>query len=209
MTCSGFNGAGFFNADMIKKGLFVGLIAVALFLVFKGVKKIDLNSDYSVGQPIDSLNHVMVYYNGGVDNVVERNTEEGYNIGLKYQCVEFVKRYYYEYYKHKMPDSYGHAKSFFDKAVPDGEINKQRNLIQYSNPSSAKPKKGDLLVMSGSLLNRYGHVAIISNVLEDQVEIIQQNAGPFTATRELFELTQLPDGNWKMEHNRIIGFLRK
>jgi hypothetical protein len=61
-----------------------------------------------------------VYYNGGVANVVGRNVSvDGYNLGLKYQCVEFVKRYYYQHLGHKMPDTYGHAKDFFDRNVAD------------------------------------------------------------------------------------------
>ena len=63
-------------------------------------KKINLNFNYEVGQPLDSLNNVVVYYNGGVDNNSGRNTSaDNYNIGIKYQCVEFVKRYYYQHLK--------------------------------------------------------------------------------------------------------------
>lgn len=46
------------------------------------------------GAPLDSLNGVVVYYNDGMGAVHGRNTVDGYNVGLKYQCVEFVKRYY-------------------------------------------------------------------------------------------------------------------
>lgn len=49
-----------------------------------------------------------------------------YNIGLKYQCVKFVKRYYYEHLNHKMPDSYGHEKDFFDNTIADGQLNKKQ-----------------------------------------------------------------------------------
>ena len=35
---------------------------------------------------------------------------------------------------------------FFDKNIQDGKTNKRRNLIQYSNPGSSKPKKGDIIV---------------------------------------------------------------
>ncbi|MFN6047371.1 MAG: hypothetical protein ACK45C_05080, partial [Bacteroidota bacterium] len=66
---------------------------------------------HSIGDKLDSFNNVYVYYNGSISHVLERNiSKDGYNLGLKFQCVEFVKRYYYQYYKHKMPDSYGHAK---------------------------------------------------------------------------------------------------
>jgi hypothetical protein len=36
---------------------------------------------------------------------------------------EFVKRYDYEHLGHKMPDSYGHAKQFFNAALSDGALN--------------------------------------------------------------------------------------
>jgi surface antigen len=188
------------------------LIISVLVLTYAGikvVKKINLNSDYKIGQPLDSLNGVKVYYNGGVDHVLERNvTKDNYNLGLKYQCVEFVKRYYYEHLNHKMPDAYGHAKDFFDPEVKDGEINVKRNLIQYTNSGKAKPKVGDLVIFSGSVLNRFGHVAIISKVSEDEVEIIQQNPGPFSSSRENFTL-ETNNGNYKIDNKRLLGWLRK
>lgn len=70
-----------------------------------------------------------------------------------------------------MPDVYGHAKDFFDAGVAHGKENKKRGLIQYVNGGSEKPQPGDLLVFDGS----YGHVAIVSAVEEDEVEVIQQN----------------------------------
>jgi surface antigen len=155
------------------------------------------------------LKGVYVYYNGGVDNVTDRNTTaDGYNLGLKYQCVEFVKRYYCEHLKHKMPDSYGHAKDFFDNTLKDGQKNKKRDLIQFTNVSSTKPKVDDLLIFDGTTFNRYGHVAIISNVTENEIEIIQQNPGPFSKSRVTFQLDS-KDGKWEIKNKRILGWLRK
>ncbi len=172
-------------------------------------KKRNFNTPYSAGQPIDSFHGVFVFYNGGVDNVSGRNTtNDGYNLGLKYQCVEFVKRYYYEHLNHKMPDSYGHAKDFFDQTLTDGQKNKQRNLTQYTNPSQTKPKIDDLLIFDGTTFNKYGHVAIISNVTDNEVEIIQQNPGPYKRARETFSLDS-KDGKWKIHNKRILGWLRK
>ncbi|WP_434035661.1 CHAP domain-containing protein [Formosa sp. 4Alg 33] len=142
-----------------------------------------------------------------MNNVSGRNTtSDGYNLGLKYQCVEFVKRYYYEHYKHRMPDSYGHAKSFFNPNIKDGNKNKQRDLIQYSNPSISKPEVGDLVVYSGNLFNKYGHVSIISKTSNNTIEVIQQNVGK--TTRTSFPLKQ--QGNmWNIDNQRILGWLRK
>lgn len=135
-------------------------------------------------------------------------TADGYNLGLKYQCVEFVKRYYFEYYNHKMPDSFGHAKDFFDNTLSDGQNNAKRDLMQYTNLSLAKPEEGDLLIFDSTIFNLFGHVAIISNVTNNEVEIIQQNPGPFRKSRETFSL-DYKNGKWKIKNKRILGWLRK
>lgn len=197
------------NSNLMKKYLLIlSVILIAGYAVYYFSKKINFNPNREVGEVVDSLNGVKVYYNGGVNHVEERHTKDGYNLGLKYQCVEFVKRYYYERFNHKMPDAYGHAKDFYDKNISDGELNPQRNLIQCNNPSISKPAAEDLLVFSGSLTNRYGHVAIVSAVSDDEVEIIQQNPGPFSSSREAFTLSK-NDGKWQIENDRILGWLRK
>ena len=164
---------------------------------------------HEIGEKIDSFNGVYVYYNGPVSNVTSRNTtKDGYNLGLRYQCVEFVKRYYYEYFKHKMPNSYGHAKDFFQKGLKDGAMNKDRNLKQYTNPSATPPAVNDLLIWSAYAGNPYGHVAIVSKVGEDFIEIIQQNGGPTAPTRMKFDL-KYENKLWYIEGSNILGFLRK
>ncbi len=188
--------------------LLIGLLLLS-FIGIHFFKRTNFNNDFYIGEKIDSLNGVFVYYNGGVDNVSGRNiTADGYNIGLKYQCVEFVKRYYYEKLKHKMPDSYGHAKDFFDKKLSDGQRNKQRNLTQYTNSSNTKPKVDDLIIFDGTISNKYGHVAIISRVTDKEIEIIQQNPGPFSKSRKTFSLDN-KNGKWKINNERILGWLSK
>ncbi len=194
---------------MKKRLLLIIGILILLTIGFFLSKKINLNPNYEVGQKIDSLNGVAVYYNGRVGNVDGRAlAKDGYNLGLKYQCVEFVKRYYYEELNHKMPDSYGHAKDFFNAQIKDGKINKQRNLMQFNNPSESKPKVNDLLVYAATTLNKYGHVSIVFKVTENKVEIIQQNPGPFGSSIEKYELIN-KNGKWKIKNDRILGWLRK
>jgi surface antigen len=163
-----------------------------------------------IGQIVDSLNGVYVYYNGSIGNVSGRNlTPDGYNLGLKYQCVEFVKRYYYEHLNHKMPNSYGHAKDFFNSSIKDGNLNPGRNLIQYQNPGMAKPEINDILVFKGTVLNPYGHVAIISAVHDNKIGIIQQNAGILlSSSRDTLEL-KFEKNKWTIKNNHIMGWLRK
>lgn len=160
------------------------------------------------GEVIDSLNGVYVYENGGVHRTYGRHvTPDQYNLGIKYQCVEFVKRYYYQQLHHKMPDTYGDAKDYFDPNTQDGSLNKARNLFQYVNGSKSKPRPDDLVVFGPTVFNAYGHVAIISQVTDNEVEIIQQNAGTFSGTRARFALKN-NSGNWFIASTRIKGWLR-
>ncbi|MCG2431839.1 CHAP domain-containing protein [Aequorivita xiaoshiensis] len=197
---------------MFKKSLTLSILLISTLFVFISCDKIEQrlkSKNLKIGDKVDSLNGVYVYYNANVGNVKGRNTTaDGYNIGLKYQCVEFVKRYYYEHLNHKMPDSYGHAKDFYEKGLGDGKRSKRRNLIQYSNPSNSKPKVDDLLVFDGTTTNKYGHVAIISKVTDSKIEIIQQNPGRYGPSRENFKLKQ-SNGKWKIGNTKILGWLRK
>ena len=168
-----------------------------------------LHHRYYVGQAIDSLHGVVVYYNGSVNHTGDRNVApDGYNIGLKYQCVEFVKRYYYQHLKHKMPDSYGNAVDFFDKKISDGNLSTRRNLLQFNNGSSSKPHVSDLIIFSATSGNPYGHVAIVSAVFDDEIEIIQQNPGSTASSRKKMGLDH-QNGKWEIQNTRVLGWLRK
>lgn len=107
-----------------------------------------------------------------------------------------------------MPDPYGNAKDFFDSEVRDGELNVKRDLLQFTNGSRSKPEPNDLIVFSASTFNKYGHVAIISRVSENEIEIIQQNPGPFGKSRESIKLNFIND-KWIIDNNRTLGWLRK
>ena len=185
------------------------LLCIVTYSMKKYIKNKNPNPKYFIGQKLDSLNGVYVYYNGRVEHTGKRNlSEDGYNIGLEFQCVEFVKRYYYQYYHHKMPDAFGNAKDFFDDTIADGTLNIKRDLLQFKNPSATKPIVGDLLIFDGHVGNKYGHVAIISVVDSNKIQIIQQNPGPFANSRVEINLIQ-ENNQYKIKHDRILGWLRK
>jgi surface antigen len=188
------------------------LLLAFVFLIASGCNKSENEGNMPLlkpGMPIDSFNGVFVYYNGETTNVYGRNyAPDGYNLGLKYQCVEFAKRYYYQYLNHKMPDSYGNARDFFDPQVVDGGMNTARDLRQYTNPGSTRPEISDLVVLEGTTSNPYGHVAIISRVDATRIEIIQQNAGPYGRSRVEYNL-YYQEGKWRIDSQRIMGWLRK
>jgi len=158
--------------------------------------------DLVIGEVIDEYRGIPVYYNGTPYESQGRHVSPGgYNYGMKWQCVEFVKRYYYNRLKHEMPDTYGHAKDFFNRALRDGDFNAQRNLYQFINGGVFKPEADDIVVYQG---DDYGHVAIITEVGEDYLMLIQQNVG--TATRHKIPFAKHNNHYYIMNKN-VIGFL--
>ncbi|MEM8906683.1 MAG: CHAP domain-containing protein [Bacteroidota bacterium] len=162
-----------------------------------------INPDHvKIGQIIDRFNNIPIYFNGPTLNTQGRHVSaEGYNYGLKWQCVEFVKRYYYDHLHHEMPDTYGHAKHFFIRHLQDGQRNEQRDLYQFRNGGVYQPKVNDILVFVG---DEYGHVAIISKVSDTSIEIMQQNVG--VATRHTLELLH-SKGRYYVMSKAVIGWL--
>jgi hypothetical protein len=194
-----------------KKILFIAISAALLligYFVIRGIVKSNPNPDYTVGQVLDSLNGVYVYYNGPIENVEEENiTKDGYKLGHKFESQEFVKRYFYEKYKHKMPNVAGNPEEFFDPKIVDGELNPKRDLLQFTNPSFSLPSVGDILILKKNKKYVHGHIAIISNVYDGALEVIQQNAGPFESSRALFGYGDF--GNkYKLDNKDVLGWLR-
>lgn len=195
----------------LKALLWLTLGAAVLIVTFLVLTPSDIQKKITrpaIGQILDSLDGIAVYYNGSISNESGRNTTaDGYNMGLKYQCVEFVKRYYYYHYHHKMPETWGNAVDLFDTSLQDGELNQKRALLQFSHPSISKPQKGDILIYSGTPSNSFGHVCLVSKVEPKYIEIIQQNPGPYAKSRVKFGLSHTSQG-WVITNERILGWLR-
>jgi surface antigen len=83
--------------------------------------------------------------------------------GKKWQCVEYVNRFYAEVYGLKIEG--GDAKHYFRRAAAKG-------LLAFPNGQAAPPEPGDILCSEGG---PWGHVAIVRSVGEGEVHIIQQN----------------------------------
>lgn len=183
------------------------MIVAVLAAAYWANGRYNLNLRHRVGDQVDSFNGVAVYFNGPVAHTGDRNlSADGYNIGLKFQCVEFVKRYYFEHLGHRMPDSYGNAKDFFDPAITDGALSPKRGLKQFTNPSATAPRVDDILVYGPTPTNEYGHVSIVAAVTDAEIEVVQQNPGPFGPSRDKFAL-RLEDGKWRVEKGTVLGWL--
>lgn len=161
-----------------------------------------LANQHFLGKKLDAHYGVGVYYNGWLigQSHGKHYAEDGYYFGHRWQCVEFVKRYYYLHLNHAMPDGWGHAKDFFNTSLTHGAFNKRRGLYQYNNGDKEVPKPDDLLVYNKG---KYGHVAIVTEVGNDYVEIIQQNV--FLKTRKRLSLR---DSNVGEGESAPAGWLR-
>jgi hypothetical protein len=145
--------------------LVLAAVAIVVLLIWNSFK---------VGKVLDTYRGVPVYDNGLLffRSYGKHYAQDGYYYGQKWQCVEYIKRFLHDAKNHNMPDGMGHAKSFFDPSLPDGAPNTRRGLVQYRNGSPHAPQPDDLLVFTDT---KYGHVAIVTQVSADSVEIIQQN----------------------------------
>lgn len=181
----------------------LALITIAV-LVIGGVYLIwDVNR---IGQKVDSYKNVNVYHNGLLyaKSYGKNYSEDGYYYGQRWQCVEYVKRFYYEAKQHKIPDGYGNAKDFFDEDIIQGELNPRRALVQYRNEDKISPEPDDLMVFTDT---KFGHVAIITEVGSNYVEVIQQNI--YRKTRERYELTIKDNKYFVGSKRKPAGWLRK
>lgn len=158
---------------------------------------------YKIGEEIDSFNDVPVYYNGTSPSVHGKHyTADGYELGVKWQCVEFVRRYYLETYQHKMPSFEGNAVNYFDESVSDGGFNSSRDLIQFTNNGQRIPTIGDILVFKG----KYGHVAIVTSANQVSLEVIQQNVNK--RSRDEIVISKSNYGFEFESRAKILGWLR-
>jgi len=175
-----------------KKGIVMASAIAFAFATAAIVIAATTTSD--VGEKLDAYRGVAVHGNGLLYSKSHGKhfSDDGYYYGQKWQCVEFIKRFFHQAHDHKMPDVWGHAKDFFDDTVPQSELNNRRGLLQYRNGGNIYPKTGDLVVFTNG---GFGHVAIICRVTTNEVQIIQQNVIgsprqklPLTWTRTSFNV---------------------
>lgn len=153
-----------------------------------GAKTPDANK-LQYGTLIDSTpTGVNIYSNGCIDpslstpkciainhqtypDTPNTNNAAGYNSGLKWQCVEFINRYYYQTYSKDIKVGGGDAKDYFSDTFAQ-----TKGLVKYSNGGSVPPQIGDIIVSVGNgAPGNVGHVAIVWKVDSNGIHLAQQN----------------------------------
>ena len=163
------------------------------------------STEIKCGDSIGSHNGITAYYNDGFNSCGSGRhmSSDGYSYGFKWQCVEYVRRYYKDYYNHEM-SRWGNASDYFRNNLSHGALNTERDLIQYKNGYTEKPKEGDILVFQ-NIAPPYGHVRLVTKVNGSEINVIEQNTGTSCySTLSLFQSGQ----NWTISDD-CTGFLRK
>ncbi|OMJ69881.1 hypothetical protein SteCoe_32270 [Stentor coeruleus] len=135
----------------------------------------ELNTPF--GTLIGSNNGVPAYSNGDCDFI----SDEHYYIGdvlsgLKWQCVEYARRWIVltqdlTFHKVQCASDIWH----FNTLLSVSDDNKNVPLYRIPNDSPCPPSPGDLLIYKRGNDAPYGHIAIISQVYSDLIEISEQN----------------------------------
>ncbi|MBF0548600.1 MAG: CHAP domain-containing protein [Candidatus Riflebacteria bacterium] len=122
------------------------------------------------GTPLGNFNNVEVYSNNQAPASQDVNLSGGVETGLKWECPEFVNRYYKVIYNTNLRSkSKANASSYYTLADTFG-------LSHYKNGESEIPKIGDILCFGGGKGGR-GHVAIVREVSPQAsaIYVTQQN----------------------------------
>jgi chitodextrinase len=115
---------------------------------------------------IGDFSSVKINSNGDITNLSnDYYSVNGVTTGMKWQCVEYVNRYYLQVYNKNIRIPGTDAKDYYKTAT-------DRGLSAYPNDGSVLPQPGDILVSEGGT---YGHVAIVREVTENRVYVAQQN----------------------------------
>ncbi|MDG4551128.1 MAG: CHAP domain-containing protein [Candidatus Contendobacter sp.] len=123
------------------------------------------NNKYRFGAITGTYNGVPAYSNCQSIYVSDQpSSYSGYTTGWKWQCVEYVARYF---------------KAIFNKKIAGGDANSycarasEKGLKKSDNgKTSDKPQPGNVICSNGG---KHGHCAIIRAVGSDYVEVIEQN----------------------------------
>lgn len=172
-----------------------------------------LNAELNCGSQIDSYKGVPALYNGS--NALEscgNNGNKGRD-GFQWQCVEYIRRFYRlaKGIDSTQWNGKGDAKDY----VPSAKL---FGLSAFLNDGTATepPQPDDIIGFDKVVGNKFGHVAIVKEVLDDggsrfSVKLIEQNWG----VNVMLPVERRTDGQGgfiytmpKREKYRIQGWLR-
>ena len=124
---------------------------------------------------------------------------EGMRYGIKYECVEYARRYYMHVFGVTFKDVDNAIDLFQLSTMKDIETNKRIPVKSIRNTSYELPEPGDLIIWKADgPYEITGHVAVAVRVISPTtVQVAEQNGPTANGLR-----------NVHIHHPRIIGWLR-
>lgn len=156
----------------------------------------------SYGTYLGQFNTVAAYSNGTVTTYYpdNKNYVNGVYTGVKWQCVEFVRRYFYTIFG--VSPNGGDALNWYANAPSIG-------LERYPNGGTTPPQVGDILCKGATSGAPNGHVAIIKRVENNRVYTAQQNVSEDSSDLNKWLPLTVSNGTYFIGDSSIQGWLRK
>lgn len=146
-----------------------------------------------------------------------KNFEGDVYLGYKWQCVELARRWVYKTSGLVFGDIPMAYDIFRLNKMVDPHTKEEFSLFSFPNGSKRLPEPGCLLIWDkGGEFEMTGHVAVVTEVLENKIKIIEQNVldRPWKpgqdCSRELSLLKDQDDGYWiecNLPHSNILGWV--
>jgi glutathionylspermidine amidase/synthetase len=151
------------------KSKYIKLLLIILIIVLAIIVYNFASRTYKFGDKIGTFDGVIVYSNQRDEtNSSEPNYHNGLYTGLKWQCVEFVRRYL----QVKRGITFSDVDSAFE--IPNVQFTTLNGVLVH--PTN-ELKVGSIIVWSKNLEDKYidGHVAIVTSVTPTGVTVVEQN----------------------------------
>ncbi len=160
----------------------MALLGLELLFLLNDTNKVEF------GKPLGSHMNVIAYSSDGKECIDPSKMESyyynGIYTGLKWQCVEYARRYLI--INHNITfDSVDFAYQIFDlnhfiSLKRQNDVNPIINIMKVLNRSiitkNTIPMKGDLLIWDKRVtMNNTGHVAVITKITKNHIYIAEQN----------------------------------
>lgn len=176
----------------------IAIFVLALFFISLAPRSFAATS---FGTYLGQFNTVSAFSNGSVNyySSISNFMADGFYTGIKWQCVEYVRRYYYTIFNTRLSNSVaGDAGTWFSNASGLG-------LTAYQNgQSTSAPQVGDILCSTT-------HIAIIKRISGNKIYTAQQNVSQDSSDVDKQLTLSVSGGKYTLSggYGTLQGWLRK
>jgi hypothetical protein len=144
--------------------------------------------------------HILYYYNKKIIHKGKPGTKyENIIYGIKYQCIELVRRFYIHVYNITFDDIDNAIDIFSLKNGINITTNKKIPFIHIYNNGLNIPHLGDIIIWKKTKYIKYGHVAIVNKIISNSIINIAEQCG---------KNKNIGLRNIYLHNSNIIGWIR-